>query len=189
MEHSFKIFGTGYLLKTTKLNPEQLQIISDLMASKNIPLSKFFFDFDYLKKIGYQSWDEIPIETTKTIIKINSDNKMELTAQAKRIINQKTDILLDNNYLFPLYQFGESNFLQSKNTQNKIVFGEEIFGQILHCKLTTNNFNAFNLKFDLLKDPTNPNQLCFADVYYNNQKLVSKSNQFLSKSFVAFFID
>ena len=57
------------------------------MCNKNIPLTKFFFDFDYLKKIGYNTWEDIPVIARKTLVKINSENKIELNANGKRIIN------------------------------------------------------------------------------------------------------
>ncbi len=188
MEYSFKIFGTGYFLKIITLNPEQLQIITDVMCNKNIPLTKFFFDFDYLKKIGYNTWEDIPVIARKTLVKINSENKIELNANGKRIINDKTEGVMAKNLLFPMYPLGDSDFLNQDVNCTKIVFGEEIFGQILHCKFTASNFDAFNLKFDILNDPINPNLFCFADVYYNNLKLISKSNQYLSRSFVAFYL-
>ena len=187
MEYSFKIFGSGYLLKIANFNEDQMSLISELIQTKKLSLYEIIFDFEHLEKLGFSSWDDIPIKEIKTIVKINSGNKIEITAKAKRLLEKKTNCILDPNLLFPLFKLGESNFFKT-NSPKRIVFGEEISGQIIHCRFSSQNFNAFDLKFDIIQENNLSNDFLFTDVYYNNQKLVSTSNQFLSRSFTAFFI-
>lgn len=187
MEYSLKIFGTGYLLKRAKFTNEQLALIAHLMSTNNISLYEVLFDFEYLEQLGFSSWDEIPSEPAQSIVQINNQNKIEITLKAKRLLQQKTNSLISSELLFPLFQISKSNF-SAPTTSSQIVFGEVISGQIVHCRFTAKSFNAFNLKFDLLEDPCVNDSLCFAHIYYENKKLISTSTQFLSRSFVAFYL-
>jgi hypothetical protein len=186
--YSLKIFGTGYLLKTAILNKNQIETIQNNLQNQKVTLVDLIYYFDFLEKIGYETWEELPFESSHEIALICPENKLEITTKAKPILKTTTQSIVDPNLLFPIYPLQQSFALKNNTPQKKIVFGEVISGQIIHCKFSCPNFNSFQLKFDLLEHPNFQNKNCISGIYYNNEKLTSTSLQFISRSFIAFFI-
>ena len=186
--YSLKIFGTGYLLKTAKLHKNQIEIIQNNLKNQKIALVDLIYDFDFLEKLGYVSWEEIPFESAHELALICPKNKIEITNKAKPILKTTTQKIINPNLLFPIYPIQKSCILKNETVQKKIVFGEVISGQIIHCKFSCPSFNAFHLKFDLLENYNLINKKYISGIYYKNEKLPSVSLQFISRSFIAFFI-
>lgn len=186
MQCHFKIFGTGLLVRVAQLEEAQCVEIKDLFSSLNVDCSQVIFDVDLIQQIGFSSWNELPFVKHEIWADISNRNSMEVTSVGRKLIKTVTWDIVDSSYLFPLYRVEENNFFDSLPA-NSLVFGEVVTGQLHKSSFTCDSFLAYQLSFQIVKPFQNFQHINISEITYSGEVLQSKSNQFITRSFFAFF--
>jgi hypothetical protein len=183
LEHHFKIFGNGLWVRDYALTNAEVREMKALSSGLNVSLEQIVFDDDHMSKLGLKSWSELKVGHSLIWSTVCERSKMEVTCASKRLLKSETLDLLNANYLFPLYELKENNFINQLRP-NTLFFGEVLTGQVFRGRFVCEKFNASKLSFSVLPFLNNVN---ISKVYYDNEELVSTSDQFITRSFFAFF--
>ena len=184
-----KLIGEGVQYWVAELPNSTWDKIINIMKTQELSLSEIIFDLEILNQLGFESWEDIPFLKESVALRIDTTSKIEVKLKNKRIINIKASEIIDNKFLFPLYNIKVTPAYQTKfhSSDKLLIFGYNITGTIQSYQLNIPNLDVEKLTFLLSENTFYPNEFLIENMAYNNKYLIGKAPSCIIRSFFAEF--
>ncbi|MEY4604203.1 MAG: hypothetical protein RIT43_1495 [Bacteroidota bacterium] len=166
-------FGQGLRYWICDLEEHTFNSLEKIRNSLNCPYESLLFNLDFLKKIGYSSWDQLATQEVERYFFIDANNRIELKRDKKTILKLKSNELLPGNTLFPIYnaQYKEALSNPPDPAKKRIVLYQIETGQFFKFKLETQNFNIEEMRFALEHGTPFHPEPCLAGITYPSETI------------------
>ncbi|MCE2711402.1 MAG: hypothetical protein LW688_02560 [Cryomorphaceae bacterium] len=177
-------FGQGLRCWTCDLEEHTYHSLEKIRSSLDCTYESLLFNLDFLKKLGFSSWDQLATKEVERYFFIDRTNRIELKRDKKSIAKFKSNELLPENTLFPLYQskFRELSTDAPESNKKRIVLYQLETGMFFKFKLETPDFKIEELCFELKEGTPFHPEICLAGITYSEGPLEICQEDTLTRS-------
>lgn len=163
------LFGTGIRYWICDIPMPQFEKMETIKEQHKVEWEHLLFDFDFLKRFGYEHWSEISRYPEQVGFLLNKENRIEIKLKAKLITRFFAYELSNQETLFPLYQTYEKEYqFQGLSSTKRLLIMQFEKGLIGKYEILTNQFDISTLKFGLTQLPS---QVVISGIMYQGSEL------------------
>ena len=154
MSYIINLFGTGIRYWICEIPIPQFEEMEKIKQQHKVEWERLLFDFDFLKRFGYEHWSEMSPYKELNGFYLLPENRIEIKLKAKLITRFFAHELLNQETLFPIYQtFKKENQYQELITLKRVLVMQFEKGLIGKYAIMTDQFDISTMKFGLSQLP------------------------------------
>lgn len=184
MQITLSFYGEGIRYWICDMDTALYKLLEEASRNLNNSLDTLLFDLDFLKKIGFSSWDELRTEKTEKSFIIAPANRLEIRKEKKILLRIPSNDLLPGFTLFPLYQTVIKSFTTIPIAENKhrLILYQYETGLFFKFKFETSVFHVEDLRFNLTESLPFHSSTTISGISYPDTIVNSLSDDTLTRS-------